>query len=148
MIELQGVTLEERRAWLSQLLQSGTFTITFTKVDGSVRDMPCTLDAGQIPPAPVKETARPRRTNNENLSVWCVDKKEWRSFKVMNVTAVTEYTPKETVWIVALEEDPETGDLVMPIPEAVMQSQGWKIGDTLDWDVNEKTQTATLTKKQ
>jgi len=53
----------------------------------------------------------------------------------------------ETTWIISLEEDPETGDLVMPLPEELLNSQGWKIGDTLVWDVDEKTQTATLTKK-
>lgn len=52
----------------------------------------------------------------------------------------------ETVWIVELQEDPETGDLVMEIPDGVMESQGWKIGDTLTWYVDKDNQTATLTK--
>jgi hypothetical protein len=45
----------------------------------------------------------------------------------------------ETTWIIELEEDPETGDVVMPLPEELIQSQGWAIGDTLEWDVNEET---------
>ena len=49
---------------------------------------PCTLDPRRLPPAPVKESARERR--DDVLSVWCVDKNEWRSFKVMNVTEVKE----------------------------------------------------------
>lgn len=53
----------------------------------------------------------------------------------------------ETTWVVALEEDPETGDLIMPLPEGLLKSQGWNIGDTLIWDIDEKTGTATLTKK-
>lgn len=54
---------------------------------------------------------------------------------------------KETTWIVTLEEDPVTGDLVMPLPDGLLEEAGWEIGDTLVWDVNDKDQTATLTKK-
>lgn len=53
----------------------------------------------------------------------------------------------ETTWIIALEEDPETGDLIMPLPEGLLESQGWVVGDTLIWDVDEKNGSATLTKK-
>jgi hypothetical protein len=53
----------------------------------------------------------------------------------------------ETTWIITLEEDPETGDLIMPLPDKLLEAQGWKIGDTLTWDVNDQTGTATLTKK-
>ncbi len=52
----------------------------------------------------------------------------------------------ETTWIVDLEEDPETGDLVMPIPLEALQANGWDIGDTLVWEVNESGE-VTLTKK-
>ena len=54
----------------------------------------------------------------------------------------------ETAWIIQLEEDPETGDLVMPLPNELLESQGWKIGDTLVWDLDETTNTATLKKKK
>lgn len=54
----------------------------------------------------------------------------------------------DTVWIIELEEDPETGDLVMPLPNELLESQGWKIGDTLKWNVDEETKTATLVKKK
>ena len=54
---------------------------------------------------------------------------------------------KETHWIVTLEEDPATGDLVMPIPEGIMQSQGWVEGDVLTWDKDLQSDCWTLTKK-
>lgn len=54
----------------------------------------------------------------------------------------------ETVWVVELEEDPETGDLIMPLPSELIESQGWKIGDTLTWDFDELTKSATLIKKK
>lgn len=54
----------------------------------------------------------------------------------------------DTVWIIELEEDPETGDIIMPLPTELLESQGWRIGDTLKWNLDEATQTATLTKKK
>jgi len=44
-----------------------------------------------------------------------------------------ENKPKDTRWIVELEEDPETGDLVMPLPIELLEEMGWRIGDTLTW---------------
>lgn len=54
----------------------------------------------------------------------------------------------DTVWIIELEEDPDTGDLVMPLPNELLEAQGWKIGDTLKWNIDEDTKTATLVKKK
>lgn len=53
----------------------------------------------------------------------------------------------EKTWIITLEEDPETGDLIMPLPHELLEDNGWKIGDTLEWSFNEETQTATMEKK-
>lgn len=36
-------------------------------------------------------------------------------------------------WTVTLEEDTDTGDLIMPIPQEVLDLQGWSEGDTLEW---------------
>lgn len=37
--------------------------------------------------------------------------------------------------IVNLIEDPDTGDIIMPIPDDMCEQLGWKIGDTLTWTV-------------
>jgi len=87
-IDLQGNTSEERNSWLKQLLSNGVYEITFTKVNGETRVMPCTLDAGRLPPATVKENKNTKERKTDTISVWCVDKNEWRSFKVMNVTEI------------------------------------------------------------
>jgi hypothetical protein len=55
-------------------------------------------------------------------------------------------TPTETHWIVELEEDPETGDLVMPLPPAMLEALGWKIGDDLTWNIDKATKEVSLTK--
>jgi hypothetical protein len=33
------------------------------------------------------------------------------------------------------QEDPETGDLILPIPEPVLKSMGWKEGDEIKIDI-------------
>ena len=37
-------------------------------------------------------------------------------------------------WTVTLEEDPETKDLIMPIPPDLLNQMGWDVGDTLIWE--------------
>ena len=50
-------------------------------------------------------------------------------------------------YTVILEEDPETGDLILPFPEDMLKEVGWKEGDTLDWGDN-KDGTFSITKKE
>jgi hypothetical protein len=64
--------------------------VEFTKVNGEVRTMPCTLKTELIPPTPVKVLAegkvpKVKKENPDAMSVWCLDKKEWRSFRIANV---------------------------------------------------------------
>jgi hypothetical protein len=49
-------------------------------------------------------------------------------------------------WVATLQEDPETGDLILPLPEDVMKSQGFEIGDILKWKDN-KDGSFSITKK-
>lgn len=90
LIELQGETANERNSWLRSFLHKGVFEITFTKVDGTERTMPCTLKTDAMPVRAVNEHHQTREYKPETLSVWCVDKSEWRSFRVMNVTSVKQ----------------------------------------------------------
>jgi hypothetical protein len=36
-------------------------------------------------------------------------------------------------YTITLEEDPDTGDLIMPLPDELLQEAGWAEGDTLEW---------------
>jgi hypothetical protein len=80
--------MKMEKAELKELLHKHVVEVTFTKVDGSVRVMPCTLKEDILPAAPNTESKRTKAPNEANLSVWCTDKAEWRSFKVANVTEV------------------------------------------------------------
>lgn len=39
-------------------------------------------------------------------------------------------------WIATLQEDSETGDLILLLPEDLMESQGFEVGDILKWKDN------------
>jgi hypothetical protein len=43
---------------------------------------------------------------------------------------------KKLSWTITVEEDPETGEIVLPLPEELLQLQGWKEGDNLQWTDN------------
>ena len=49
-------------------------------------------------------------------------------------------------WTIKLEEDAETGDLILPFTDDILQEAGWKEGDTLEW-IDNKNGTWTLRKK-
>jgi hypothetical protein len=82
--------LDSRNREIRTMLRDGIYEITFTKVNGESRTMPCTLDSTLLPPQPLKEHHETRLYKPELLSVWCVDKSEWRSFRVANVTRIVK----------------------------------------------------------
>ena len=87
----QSVTEEERLNTIKQMLQEGVCQVTFTKVDGETRVMPCTLDTSLMPARTVTESKTVQRSfKPSTLSVWCTDQNEWRSFRVVNVTKVEQ----------------------------------------------------------
>jgi hypothetical protein len=36
-------------------------------------------------------------------------------------------------WTINLEEDAETGDLILPLNDDILEQTGWKTGDSIDW---------------
>jgi hypothetical protein len=70
------------------LLHQNDCEVTFTKVDGSVRVMPCTLRTAAMPARDVEKFHSTRPLNETVISAFCLDKNEWRSFRVANVTNV------------------------------------------------------------
>lgn len=76
---------------LSEQLLTGVYNVTFTKVDGTERTMPCTLKEDLLPAAkkddPLSQK-KVRAVNEEVMVVFCTDKQEWRSFRVANVKSI------------------------------------------------------------
>lgn len=54
-------------------------------------------------------------------------------------------TPK--TWTVTLEEDPETGDLILPFTDEILEGVGWQEGDVLEW-IDNKDGTWSLVKQE
>lgn len=50
-------------------------------------------------------------------------------------------------WTVTVEQDPETGDLVLPFTPDMLAQVGWDFGDVLTWHDNNNG-SWTLTKKE
>ena len=42
-------------------------------------------------------------------------------------------TEEKKSWTVIIEEDPETGDAILPLPQEMLDEVGWKSGDNLNW---------------
>lgn len=72
---------------LISMLVNGVATVTFTKVsDGTSRTMPCTMNESLIPANMLSRDSN--RTKNENIvTVYALDKNEWRSFRRDSVTS-------------------------------------------------------------
>lgn len=80
--------IQDRQHEISRMLHSHNCEVTFTKVDGTVRVMPCTLQVSALPERDASKLTESKKHNPNTLSVWCLDKKEWRSFRVANVLNV------------------------------------------------------------
>ena len=76
---------KKSRKWLLANLEESIVEVTFTKKDGTEREMLCTLSEE----APVYEKKTERKANPDTCFVFDVEKKEWRSFRYDSVTRIS-----------------------------------------------------------
>ena len=86
--ELTDDNLRDREQEIRNLLWEHQCEVTFTKVNGESRTMPCTLMPSALPQREASKLHETRIYNPKNMSVWCLDKSEWRSFRTANVTNI------------------------------------------------------------
>jgi len=68
-------------------LQKSVLEITFTKVDGTKREMVCTLIKSLLPE--FKKSTKPARKKNLSVvPVWDLEKEAWRSIKLDSIISV------------------------------------------------------------
>jgi hypothetical protein len=96
----QNLISESLMKSLLENLQEHICVVSFTKINGEFRKMRCTLREDILPKVEVKENAKPRKVNESVLSVWDVDKNDWRAFRLDSVTSVT------------VDHDPTVEDIV------------------------------------
>ena len=63
--------------------------VTFTKKNGELRKMKCTLKPELLPPFEDEEEPSGRKVNEEVLPVWDVEAEGWRSFRIDSVKEVS-----------------------------------------------------------
>lgn len=72
---------------LKSVLKEAVAVVTFEKKDGTERVMKCTLKDDALPP--FETTWSKKKPCDSVLSVWDLDKNEWRSFRLDSVKCVT-----------------------------------------------------------
>jgi hypothetical protein len=79
---------------LKEVLSNSVATVVFTKVDGTERELKCTLLPEYLPQKPVVEGQQllteglPKAENPSTLAVWDMENNGWRSFRTDSVKAV------------------------------------------------------------
>ena len=76
------------KTWVKDVLKIGEVNVTFTKSDGTIREMRCTLEESVLPKVEVKEGASTKKRSDDALAVFDLEKKEWRSFRFDSVKEI------------------------------------------------------------
>lgn len=72
-----------------EIVKNKVTFIKFQKVDGSIRNMICTLDLGMIPKA--KHPKNQIEYTDEQIRVFDIVAQGWRSMRVENIIEVSAY---------------------------------------------------------
>jgi len=78
------MSLELHTSYLNSLYNNICF-VNFTKMDGTLRGMRCTLRSDMLPPQTDLEEHTQRKQSTESISVWDLEVKGWRSFRADSV---------------------------------------------------------------
>jgi len=75
---------------LKQILKNGVITVVFTKVDGTERELKCTLNSDFLPESnkQLLVEGSTKKENDNVLSVWDIDNQGWRSFRLDSIKEV------------------------------------------------------------
>lgn len=78
----------QTREELITTLKDHIVAVTFTKANGEVRRMLCTLKEGHLPVRDASAEEHSVTSNPDTCVVWDLDKNGWRSFRVDSVLEV------------------------------------------------------------
>jgi hypothetical protein len=87
---------------LKQILDNNIVTVVFTKVDGTERELKCTLLPEYLPSKPVVAGQQllteglTRAENPNTISVWDMENNGWRSFRTDSVKNVTTHETRNS----------------------------------------------------
>ena len=87
-LELTDLDIQDREREITHLLYEHDCEVIFTKKDGTVRVMPCTLRKEAMPQREATALHETKLYKPETITVWCLDSSAWRSFRVANVKEI------------------------------------------------------------
>lgn len=93
MKKLSEIATPEGKEWIRGLLRTDVITVTFEKVDGSTRELHCTLIESKIAEE-MKPKNSGRAQSDEVIAVFDVENRGWRSFRYDSVRRI-EFSRKE-----------------------------------------------------
>jgi len=85
---LKGIPTKEE---LIKLLKNNIVEVTFTKLNGDERVMPCTLVESMLPPAKKDDPLtqkKVREISDKVIAVWAIESKGFRSFRYDRIKSV------------------------------------------------------------
>jgi hypothetical protein len=88
MMIMKGGKMVYTKESIRSLLKNNVLKVVFTKTDGSVREMRCSLQE-QFIEVYEKKTDKVKPENDNIISVWDLDNNGWRSFKVDSIQSVS-----------------------------------------------------------
>lgn len=71
--------------WATYVLHSNEVNVTFTKKDGTERDMRCTLKPELLPKVEITEGKKARKKSETSIAVYDLEVQGWRSFNWRSV---------------------------------------------------------------
>lgn len=94
---------ERVREWVQARLNAGEMVVTFVKGNGRKRVMRCTLQE-KLLPSRISTISTKKKLSVDALSVFDLDKQEWRSFtldRVLEIHVETQNNSGDFVWELA-----------------------------------------------
>jgi len=88
LADMKGIPTKDE---LVNLLKENVVEVTFTKLNGDQRIMPCTLKEEILPPAKKDEPLtqkKVREISDAVVAVWAIESNAFRSFRYDRVTSV------------------------------------------------------------
>lgn len=77
--------MTKKQECLVEILQKNVVEVIFKKVNGEERIMKCTLNENILPEI---KNVTDKKTNENVLPVWDIDKEGWRSFRIDSVISM------------------------------------------------------------
>ena len=88
MMTMKGGKMEYTKESIRSQLQQTVMKVEFTKTDGNVREMLCTLQESFSWPYE-KKTDKVKPENNDVIAVWDIEKQSWRSFRIDSILSAS-----------------------------------------------------------